>query len=109
MAARVRGFIAMIELAQLIRDLRHELDDATAAAKGQALRLELGPIDLELALRVDTDVQAGAKVRFWVVEVGADGSVGSSATTRVKLRLNPRLAGSADAPYVSGQQVAGER
>jgi hypothetical protein len=106
---RVLGLVAMIELAQLIRDLRHELDDATAAAKGQELRLELGPIDLELALRVDADVQAGAKVRFWVVEVGADGSVANSATTRVKLRLNPRLASSADAPYVSGQQMAGER
>ena len=99
----------MIELARLIKDLRHELDDATAAAQGQALRLELGPIDLELALRVDTEVQAGAKVRFWVVEVGGDGSLGSSATTRVRLRLNPRLADSADAPYVSGQQVTGER
>ncbi|HEY1627778.1 MAG TPA: trypco2 family protein [Streptosporangiaceae bacterium] len=99
----------MIELARLIKDLRHELDDATAAAKGQALRLELGPIDLELALRVDSDVQAGAKVRFWVVEVGADGSVGSGSTTKVRLRLNPRLADSADAPYVSGQEVDGER
>ena len=99
----------MIELAQLIKDLRHELEDATAAAKGQALRLELGPIDLELALQVDAAAKAGAKVRFWVVDVGAEGSVGNSATTRVRLRLNPRLAGSADAPYVSGQQVAGER
>jgi hypothetical protein len=109
MAVRISGLITMIELGQLIKDLRHELDDATAAAKGQALRLELGPIDLEMALRVDANVQAGAKVRFWVVEVGADGGVGNSATTRVKLRLNPRLAGSSDAPYVSGQQVAGER
>ena len=63
----------MIELAEVIRGLREELQRAIAAGEGEALRFELGPIELEVSVAVQASAQAGAKVRFWVVELGAEG------------------------------------
>lgn len=99
----------MIELAQVIRELRAELAQAQHAADGEALRLELGPIELELTLAVSREGGANGKVRFWVLEVGADGRTSGSSMQRVKLTLSPRLAGSAETPYVSGEAAATER
>jgi len=35
----------------------------------------------------------GPKVRFWVVELGADATVASQATQRITLTLDPRRRG----------------
>ena len=54
----------MIELASVIMDLREELGRAISAGEGEALRFELGPIELEVSVAIEAGVQAGAKVRF---------------------------------------------
>ena len=111
----------MIELADVIGDLRAELDRARLAAEGSALRFGLGPVELEVAVALDREGKTGGKVRFWVAEVGADGKIASTSTQRIKLTLNPSLgvpaesgaqAASAASPvsvYVHGAAVAGER
>ncbi|MEW1658732.1 trypco2 family protein [Streptomyces sp. NPDC093707] len=92
----------MIELASVIRDLRAELAQAISEAEGEALRFELGPIELEVAVELERGGNAGAKVRFWVVESGAEGKVSSQSTQRIKLSLQPTLAGSGEPPFVHG-------
>jgi predicted N-acetyltransferase YhbS len=99
----------MIELAHVVRQLRAELAEAQRQADGEELRLELGPIELELSLVLSSEGGAGGKVRFWVVEVGADGRASGSSTLRVTLTLNPRFSTSAEKPYVSGETELGER
>ncbi len=99
----------MIELAQVVRQLRAELAEAQEEAHGEDLRLELGPIELELTLALNREGGAGGKVRFWVLEFGAEGRASGSSTQRVKLTLNPRLAGSSEAPYISGEAGSVER
>lgn len=99
----------MIELASVIRDLRDELERAIVAGTGEALHFELGPIELEVSVAVDRSGAAGAKVRFWVVELGADAALDATSTQRVKLVLQPRLAVSGSAPFVSGAAEPGER
>ena len=81
----------MIELADVIADLRGELDAARLRGAGEDLRFELGAVELEVSVAVQKDAGGGAKVKFWVVELGADGKVSSTATQRIKLTLNPRL------------------
>lgn len=99
----------MIELASVIRDLREELEQAIAAAESEALRFELGTIELELSIAVERTGQAGAKVRFWVVESGADTKANRTSTQLIKVTLRPTLAESHDPPFVSGHAGRNER
>ncbi|MEY9842136.1 trypco2 family protein [Streptacidiphilus sp. EB103A] len=99
----------MIELASVIRDLREELKRAIAAASAEALRFELGPIELEVSVALERSGHAGAKVRFWVVESGVDAAVDTTATQRIKLVLQPTLRESNNPPFVSGIAEADER
>jgi hypothetical protein len=81
----------MIELADVINDLRSELDRARLAAEGSALRFGLGPVELELTVELAREGTTGGKVRFWVVDVDAKGKLASTSTQRIKLTLNPSL------------------
>ncbi|MFF2963309.1 trypco2 family protein [Streptomyces sp. NPDC057963] len=91
----------MIELATVIRDLRKELERAVVAAEGEALRFELGAIELEMTVALERSGHAGAKVRFWVVETTAEATAGAISTQRIKLALQPTLAGS-DKTFING-------
>lgn len=99
----------MIELATVIRDLRQELERAVVAAKGEVLRFELGTIELEVSVALERTAQAGAKVRFLVVESGADAAVRAASTQRITLALQPTLTGSGNSPLVSGFADEDER
>ncbi|MCX4906355.1 trypco2 family protein [Streptomyces sp. NBC_00878] len=109
----------MIELASVIRDLREELARAIAAAEGEALRFELGSIELELSVALERSGQAGAKVRFWVMESGAEATSSATSTQRISLALQPTLTGPTataatvttahNSPYVTGRADARER
>jgi hypothetical protein len=99
----------MIELASVIRDLRDELERAIVAGAGEALQFELGPVELEVSLAVEQSGQAGAKVRFWVVEAGGERGRESTDTQRIKLVLTPRLGEGAHGAFVGGAAVPGER
>jgi hypothetical protein len=99
-----------VELAELIGELRIELTEAMHAGEGADLRFELGPVELELTVAVGKETKPGGKVRFWVVEVGADVSAASSTTQRVKLVLDPKQVGLRDGkPLISGREEPGER
>ncbi|PBC82041.1 MULTISPECIES: trypco2 family protein [unclassified Streptomyces] len=79
----------MIELASVIGDLREELEQAVAAAEGAELRFELGTIELEVSVALERTGHAGAKVRFWVVESGADATVGADPAPPPDLAADP--------------------
>jgi NTP-dependent ternary system trypsin peptidase co-occuring protein len=99
----------MIELAEVIGELRRELQQAMNAAKGEPLRFELGPVELEATVAVEKAAGIGAKVRFWVLELGGDANANQASTQRVKLLLKPRLTGSNEPPWVAGEATAQER
>lgn len=109
--------IRVIELSDVIRELRVELDRARVAAQGEDLLFELGPIELEVTVGLEAEGGAGAKVRFWVIELGGDVRATSASTQRVRLTLHPTTGGGAVpgggqrmmSPYVSGRQAEGER
>ncbi|MFF9351280.1 trypco2 family protein [Streptomyces sp. NPDC014734] len=91
----------MIELATVIRDLRDELERAVVAAEGEALRFELGTIELEMSVALERSGNAEGKVRFWVVETGAQAAVGATSTQHIRLTLKPALTGS-DKIFIGG-------
>jgi hypothetical protein len=111
----------MIELADVISELRAELDRARLASAGTALRFGLGPVELEVTVALDREATTGGKIRFWVAEAGAEGRLSSTSTQRIKLTLNPTLGAPAQVPeqgalaaspvsvYVQGGAMASER
>jgi Trypsin-co-occurring domain 2 len=99
----------VIELARVIKDLREELQAAIEAGKDEALRFELGPIELEVSVAVEGSGGGGGKVRFWVVELGGEHKKDTANTQRIKLSLTPKLAGSHRTPQISGSSEVGER
>ena len=93
----------------MISQLRQELSTVMREGEAEELRFELGPVGLELTVAVSKEAGPNAKVRFWVVELGADAKVASQATQRITLTLDPRRRGVVDRPLVSGSEQAGER
>jgi hypothetical protein len=98
-----------VELAQVISQLRQELSAAMLAGTDEDLRFELGPVELELTVAVNKEAGPNAKVRFWLVELGADGKVASQAAQRITLTLDPRRSGTVSKPLISGSEQADER
>jgi hypothetical protein len=99
----------MIELGEVIGELRRELQEAMDAGEGQPLRFELGPVELEATVAVEKSGGVGAKVRFWVIELGGDGKAGKTSTQRIKLVLQPRLSSGEGTVLVMGEEERGER
>jgi Trypsin-co-occurring domain 2 len=59
---------------------------------------------------VNKEAATGAKVRFWVVEAGADGKIGAITTQKIKLTLDPHRASQPGVqPDVSSAETIGER
>jgi len=76
-------------LAEVIESLRAELDEAATKGAGKRIQFNVGAVDLEFQVEVSREGGASAKVRFWVVEAGVDGSVSSASTQTVKIHLEP--------------------
>ena len=105
-----------IELASLLRQLRAELAEALAEGEGERLRFEIGPLELTLTVTVGREAAPGAKIRFWVVEAGADAKVSREAVQEIKLVLTPKdmeatpgLEGNLASALIGGRQLPGER
>jgi hypothetical protein len=108
--------VAGVELASVIRQLRAELNEALADAEGERLRFQLGPVEMSLTVTVGREAAPGAKIRFWVIEAGADAKLSREAVQEIKLVLTPvdmqapvGPGGKATAPLITGSAVEGER
>jgi hypothetical protein len=84
------GALGGLELAAVLRQLRAELNEALDEADGERLRFELGPVELSLTVTVGREAAPGAKIRFWVIEAGADTKISREAVQDIKLVLTPR-------------------
>ncbi|WP_328470680.1 hypothetical protein OHA21_05175 [Actinoplanes sp. NBC_00393] len=78
-----------IELAEAIALLREELQEARIRGAGEQLQFNVGPVELEFQVEIAREAGASGKVRFWVVEAGADGKLASRSTQVVRISLEP--------------------
>ena len=69
-----------------------------------------------LTVTVSREAAPGAKIRFWVIEAGADATLSREAVQDIKLVLTPvdtqapvGPGGKAAAPLIKGRAVEGER
>lgn len=107
-----------IELAELVRRLREELQTAAADGKaapadesGERLEFRLGPVEVEATVSASRDRSANGKVRFWVVQAGGEAKSSRSDAQRITLTLHPEAVkpdGERTDYTVSGREVDGE-
>lgn len=98
----------MIELAEVVSQLRYELQAAMMARPDDDLRFELGPVEIEAVVAVERQRSGSGQVRFYVAELGGNGQLTASETQRIKLVLQP-VAADGRPPWVSGTSMPGER
>jgi Trypsin-co-occurring domain 2 len=105
-----------LELASVVRELRAELNEAMVGAEGERLRFELGPVELSLTVTVGREATPGARIRFWVIDAGADAKISRESVQDIKLVLTPRDMeaplgpdGEPAPPLIKGKPVPGER
>jgi hypothetical protein len=100
---------AMLRLSEVIEELRGELLRAMASGEDQALRFEVGEVTLEVAVAVERETSGKGGVRFWVLELGAEGRHQAADTQTVRLTLHPKVAATGEKPDIAGEGAAGER
>lgn len=76
-------------LAEAISSLRAELYEAMTEGAGKAVQFNVGGVDLEFQVEVGREGGGGGKIRVWVVEAGAEGTVRSASTQTIKIHLDP--------------------
>jgi len=76
-------------LAETIKALRAELTTAMESSEHEALRFQLGPVELEVTLAITREGGVDGGVRFGVVSFGAKGGLSDEATHRLSLSLQP--------------------
>ncbi len=79
--------MAKVALADMIEELRNELQIAMEKGEGRSLRFELGEITLEAEVAVEAEARAGLK--FWVFS-GVEAAANQGKTQKITLRLLPR-------------------
>ncbi|WP_369213096.1 trypco2 family protein [Streptomyces flavofungini] len=103
----------MIELSDMIRELRNQLSVALADGADDAVRFELGPVELEATVAVSREGGADAKVRLWVVDAGANGKYAHAQTQRIAVTLVPKVRAPGEngtrSLLIGGEEVEGER
>lgn len=95
-----------VPVAKAIEALRSELEAAMVAGEGSRLRFEAAAVDVELQATVTLGAEAGAGVKWWLVDANAKGSVERATTQIIKLTLTPKLVspdGTAQTPLLNGQ------
>lgn len=78
-----------IELKDTITALRKELIDSIEAAQGENLQFEVGEVTMEFHLEVERSGQTSGGIKFWVVEVGAEGAIKGKAIHKLTIPLKP--------------------
>ncbi|WP_030896210.1 trypco2 family protein [Streptomyces sp. NRRL S-474] len=105
----------MIELSDMIRELRGRLTTALADGAGEVIRFEAGPVEIEATVAVTREADPNAKVRFWVVDASTKGAYANAQTQRVKLTLTltpttvPAAGGPPRPAVIAGDEAPDER
>ena len=78
-----------IGLKDAIEVLRQELSESILAFQDENLRFEVGQITVELQVTVERKGEGNAGIKFWVLELGAKGSRGTTETHKITIPLKP--------------------
>lgn len=98
--------VEKLELANVIGQLREQIQEAVLAGQGKALKFSLEEISIELQVAVTKEVSAESKLSFWVIDGKAGGKLASTQTHKVALKLKPQNAVEPGKPTLMSDESA---
>lgn len=78
-----------IDLTDAITSLRRDLERAIAAGSKQDLRFEVGEIQLQLQVEIETSKEVGGGIKAWIVEATAGAQKSTTVGHTVTIPLTP--------------------
>ena len=78
-----------IGLKDAMSALRSELSESILAAAREDLRFQVDDISMQFQVEVERAVGVSGGIKFWVVQLGAEGSRTSTTTHTLSLTLKP--------------------
>jgi hypothetical protein len=78
-------------LSSALEGLREELETAWAASRERKVRFRVTGVTLTVQAVATRDIDIGGKVRWWLIEAGADRKSSSETTQTLVLTLEPGL------------------
>jgi hypothetical protein len=82
------------------------LEGAWLASKGRTVRFRVSEVTLTVQAVARREKEAGGKLRWWLIEAGAEGRAARESTQTLVLTLTPGVYGDDDQP--SPLDVRGE-
>ncbi|WP_327188536.1 trypco2 family protein [Streptomyces xinghaiensis] len=79
-----------LELSEVVRQLRGQLNQAMADSKDDDVQFELGPVELEFEVAVSRERGTDGGLKVGVLSLGAKGSRSNGTKNRMKLTLTPQ-------------------
>jgi hypothetical protein len=80
---------AEVTVAEAIKQLRMQLEDAQREGIGKELRFLARSVEVELAIVFKSEAEGGAGVKAWFIDVSGKATASGEKTHRVKLILEP--------------------
>jgi hypothetical protein len=78
-----------VTLAEAIKQLRAQLDEAQKEGVGKDLRFLTETVEIELGIVFKSKKEGGAGVKAWFVDLSGKATIGHEALHKVKLVLKP--------------------
>jgi NTP-dependent ternary system trypsin peptidase co-occuring protein len=78
-----------VALSEALDALREGLERFWAESEGRDLRIRVDDVTLTLQVVARREKEGGGKVRWWVIEAGADVKTGSETMQTLVLKLTP--------------------
>jgi len=82
-----------VPLAEMLIELRRELEEARLEGEKQGLRFRVESIDVELQVTVSKEAGVGTKFKFWVIDGDAKARIAGEPLQKLHLKLNPHVVG----------------
>ncbi|GIH05297.1 hypothetical protein Rhe02_33640 [Rhizocola hellebori] len=96
-----------LTLADLIYQLRGDLNLAAWQGRDKDPKFVVGPIELEVSVVVDTSRSGGVAAKLVLVDASAGATRTSQTVHRIRLTLQP-IGPDGRSPHISGEPMPGE-
>jgi hypothetical protein len=78
-----------VTVADAIKQLRAQLEDAQREGMGKGLRFLSKSVEVELAIVFKSEIEGGAGIKAWFLDVSGKAKAADEMTHKVKLVLEP--------------------
>ena len=83
--------LGAVNLSSALDALRLELEQAWAASQGQRIRFRVGDVTMTIQVVARRERGGGGKLRWWVIEAGAEAKAADETTQTLVLTLTPSV------------------